>query len=137
MSSVISTRSIIPAGGAVPLTDSSDGTIFQTLFHRTTTTDAIAAGAGAPSPVFSWGGSHDIIDSKIVSIQTAAGEQIPVGIVATNTHTTLDSTTKNSLNKTILRVQVPAAGVAIPAGSYIDLALTIGSKTRLNPAVTI
>jgi hypothetical protein len=104
-----------------PAVDST-GSDYQLVAFDITTTEGIAADADAD--VLEWEGSGTIKSILAISAKViATGEMIPMGVVATNTHTlvTIDPAGK------IINVAVLAGGVAIPANTTICLLLVIGN----------
>lgn len=107
-------------GGNSPFINST-GNDYQFVNFAVTTTAGIAVGANAN--VLAWTGTGNIMDITSVFITViATGECIPLGAVAANTHTLITTSVNNVIN-----VSVPAAGVAIPANSEINISLIIGS----------
>lgn len=125
MTSVVRYIQNTSTGANVNTAVGSTGGDYQLVAFDITTAAGIAAGANAN--VLTWVGAGKIksIISVFMRLATAGatGEVIPMGIVATNTHTlvTIDATGK------IVNVSVPAAGVALPVNAVISLLLVIGN----------
>lgn len=100
----------------------STGKDYQLVAFDIKTTAAIDAGANAN--ILTWTGAGKIKSILSVFIRNPAdGEVMPLGAVDQDTHTVI---TIDAKGKTI-NLSIPAAGVAIDAGSVVSLLLVIGN----------
>ena len=104
-----------------PAVDST-GSDHQLVAFDITTTGGIEHGAS--DDVLQWQGSGTIKSILTISAKVIeTGEMIPMGAVATNTHTQVTIDPKGK----VVQVTIPQAGVTIPANSLISLILVIGN----------
>lgn len=110
----------VPSGG-------SAGKDNQEIKFAITATAGIAAGT-ANQCVYEWTGANIPREITALLFMTAAGEIIPFGLAAQNTHALMTMNTNPVTGNKGFYLTIPAAGIPLPANTTIFITAGVGQN---------
>lgn len=123
-------RSEIAAGASASICTTASLSSFTHIVWPVKIVDGIAVNTNKDFYIYD--GPNEVICAFVAAMFGPDGEQIPLGIVAQNTHAKL-TYPKNNKGQFVFNLAIPAAGILLPANGTILLYVISGDPKKLNP----